>query len=305
MKKEGLAAYLKKALPELSQNSEADYFAEKVFEFSKRTQSYPNLVYGYELEKYAAAFKRARKDYGLSFNPFFGELAVFPQGGELKTPPMHKGVLRLIQRSDLNVRVVTDYVLEGETVEDIEAREPIFRHHKLPIRNEAEWLYFYCVVYFPDGTHVIERVDRAGFEKLRTMAKAANIWEKFPIEMGRKSAFLKASKWLDINPSNPKNTALIAAISDEKIDFEADVRTEEQNAAETLKAEMNDALGRMTAAKDKTPLQRVMLLMTDFELFVKHGNAKQKESALKQVEKALAAADEKEAGGCICADCRA
>lgn len=112
----------------------------------------------------------------------------------------YKGLVDLVMRSGLVANIHADKVCpEDEFTYD---RGAIQKHVINFQKDRGEAYAYYVIVRFKDGTEKTEVMTRAEVEKVRARSKAGRSgpWVTDFDEMGKKTVFRRASKWLRITP---------------------------------------------------------------------------------------------------------
>ncbi len=129
--------------------------------------------------------------------------------------PMYQGILKKCRQSGQISSVVTHVVYEKDKFEYILGDEERISHEPYMGKEDRGYIFAaYCIVKLKDGSIVREVLPWADIEKIRLASPAGakneydvkksggkvgdpkGIWEKWPEEMSRKTAFRRASKWL-------------------------------------------------------------------------------------------------------------
>lgn len=129
--------------------------------------------------------------------------------------PMYAGILKKCRQSGQISSVVTHVVYEKDKFEYLLGDEEKIVHEPyMGTEDRGSIIAAYCIVKLKDGTVVREVMPWVDIEKIRRASPAGaktdydvkksggkigdakGIWEKWPEEMARKTAFRRASKWL-------------------------------------------------------------------------------------------------------------
>lgn len=111
-----------------------------------------------------------------------------------------KGLVDLVMRTGLVSNIHADKVCAGD---DFTYDRGRIEKHTINFQKDRGDAYaYYVIVRFKDGTEKTEVMTRAEVEKIRTRSRAGKSgpWVTDFDEMGKKTVFRRASKWLRITP---------------------------------------------------------------------------------------------------------
>ena len=111
----------------------------------------------------------------------------------------YKGMVELIERSGLVSKIHADRVCEND---DFEFDCGEIKRHRIDFRQPRGEAYaYYCIIEKRDGSRKCEVMTRDEVEAIRKRSKASSSgpWVTDFDEMGKKTVFKRASKWVSIS----------------------------------------------------------------------------------------------------------
>jgi phage RecT family recombinase len=110
--------------------------------------------------------------------------------------PDYRGLIKVLHRSGRVKKVLANPVYERDHFVADELND-VFEHRR-ELRNRGEILCYYAAVWLNDGTRHVQVMHRDDVEKVRRNAPGAeqDPWQKFPVEMGRKTVLKNLYKYL-------------------------------------------------------------------------------------------------------------
>jgi len=110
--------------------------------------------------------------------------------------PMVKGLVALAKRSGEIKDIQTRVVYAGDEFQVEWGTEPRIVHRPTSKSDRSKIEAAYSVAWLKDGSYSFEVVWAEDISAARAVAKTKNVWDSWPGEMARKTAFKRHSKWL-------------------------------------------------------------------------------------------------------------
>ena len=125
---------------------------------------------------------------------------LIPYGKECTLILDYKGIAELIMRSGLVSSIHADKVCDSD---DFQVDRGKILCHRINYREERGKAYaFYAIITMKDGSEKAEVMTRGEVESIKARSRAGNSgpWVTDFDEMGKKTVFRRASKWLPLSP---------------------------------------------------------------------------------------------------------
>lgn len=125
---------------------------------------------------------------------------LIPYGKECTLILDYKGIAELVMRSGVVSSIHADKVCDAD---EFEVDRGKIVHHRIDYRNPRGKSYaYYVLISFKDGSEKCEVMTREEVDAIRRRSKAGNSgpWQTDFDEMGKKTVFRRASKWLPLSP---------------------------------------------------------------------------------------------------------
>lgn len=221
------------------------------FNIARFVQNSLALVNGNEtLQKYAGQYGVAPIKQGLMRGAFLGldalnsEFHLIPYGKDLQFIIDYRGATKLMKQYSIKpvADIFADVVKQGDNYQRwSENGEWHYKFEPIPFNNGTV-IGAFAVCRFTDGTMIIEELDKAELEKIRSKSKMSNgmAWRDFTSEMYKKTAIHRLKKRIPLTFDNPQQKEIFdedGAIEIGKQEVEVpDVFAE----AEVIKTKGND-----------------------------------------------------------------
>jgi recombination protein RecT len=120
----------------------------------------------------------------------------------------YKGIVELVQRSGVCAKIHADMICEND---EFEYDKGEIKRHRIDFRNpRGKALAYYCIIYMKDGSEKAEVMsmeeiyairDRSqGYQQAMRYNNDKTPWLTDEPEMGKKTVFKRASKWVTLSP---------------------------------------------------------------------------------------------------------
>ena len=170
------------------------------------------------LSDYARSYGTAPIKQGLMRGAFLGldalnsEFHLIPYGKELQFIIDYRGATKLMKQYSIKpvADIFAEVVRQGDDYKRwSEHGEWDYKFEPMPFNGGAV-IGAFAVCKFADGTLMIEELDKAELEKIRSKSKMSNgmAWKDFTNEMYKKTAIHRLKKRIPLSFDNPKQKEL-------------------------------------------------------------------------------------------------
>lgn len=146
---------------------------------------------------------------GISLNPALSHAYLVPRDGKICLDISYRGLVKLATDCGAILWAKTELVYENDTfVWNGIGKEP--EHKADPFSDRGAVKGGYCIAKLPDGSIMVETMNRAEMDKIQATSKASNgPWKHWPDEMRKKSVTKRASKsWPQTDNRERVDTAI-------------------------------------------------------------------------------------------------
>ena len=144
------------------------------------------------------------------------EAALIPYSGQAVFMPMVQGIINLMLRSPGVLKVEAHIVLEGDHFKYQFGLQPKLEHvPSLGVKGDRPITHSYAIVWREATTPTFEVMDIEELLHVRSMAQAPNspAYKYYEVEMYRKMALKRLSKYVDLSPEAKRAIAVDHAVT--------------------------------------------------------------------------------------------